>query len=588
LDGGASEDQQNGQVLIAALTIALLVLLLSVALISFAAVSYRFVKQAQLASEAMAITEAGIDHAIRQLNLDAFYAGETDTAFGNGVFTVTVMGTGNERTIESTGSIPDSTSPRAQRTIRVKAGISTTDVEFFYGIQVDDGGLYMNNNARVVGNIFSNGSITGGNGATITGDAIVAGGGSPELDQTWDQGTGAQPFGDAASRVDAAQQFTAGQNGLLVRVTVRIRYIDEAENSINVRIVTDNNNRPSRTVLGSGTISSSSIGSNFSWINISISPAPTISAGTKYWVILDLPGADGEEYYEWQEDSGNGYTGGKGMLSPNWNTGNPTWTEAGGDLHFQTWVASSVTMIDNVDVNGTARANTLKDIAVGGDAYYQTIINSTVAGQQFPGSPDEPRQELPISDGVIADWKSDAAAGGTHSGDYILTNGASASLGPRRITGKLIIDNLATLIMTGTLWVEGNVELSNNCTIRLDAGYGNNSGIIVTDGKVVVSNNCTFQGSGNPSSYIMLLSAKNSPSEEIMTIDNNSVGVIYYSGKGRIKFSNNAQAKEATAYGITMDNNAVVTYEAGLANVKFASGPGGGWSVVVGSWQEIK
>lgn len=84
----------------------------------------------------------------------------------------------------------------------------------------------------------------------------------------------------------------------------------------------------------------------------------------------------------------------------------------------------------------------------------------------------------------------------------------------------------------------------------------------------------------------MLLSDKNAPAEEVITVDNNALGVIYYAPQGRIRFSNNAGAKEATAYGITLDNNAVITYESGLANARFTSGPGGSFSVK--SWREIE
>ena len=45
-------------------------------------------------------------------------------------------------------------------------------------------------------------------------------------------------------------------------------------------------------------------------------------------------------------------------------------------------------------------------------------------------------------------------------------------------------------------------------------------------------------------------------------------------------------AKEATAYGITMDNNATITYESGLADMTFSSGPGGGYDI--SAWKEIE
>jgi hypothetical protein len=49
--------------------------------------------------------------------------------------------------------------------------------------------------------------------------------------------------------------------------------------------------------------------------------------------------------------------------------------------------------------------------------------------------------------------------------------------------------------------------------------------------------------------------------------------------------SNNAGAKEVTAYGIDMDNNATVTYESGLADIEFSTGPSGGYSVDY--WRQV-
>ncbi|MGH9857824.1 MAG: hypothetical protein ACRD4B_08275, partial [Acidobacteriota bacterium] len=76
------------------------------------------------------------------------------------------------------------------------------------------------------------------------------------------------------------------------------------------------------------------------------------------------------------------------------------------------------------------------------------------------------------------------------------------------------------------------------------------------------------------------------PGGNVMTISNNSAGVIYYAPRGKLHFSNNATAKEATAYGIELDNQATITYESGLQNTTFSSGPAGGWDIT--SWQEVE
>jgi len=61
--------------------------------------------------------------------------------------------------------------------------------------------------------------------------------------------------------------------------------------------------------------------------------------------------------------------------------------------------------------------------------------------------------------------------------------------------------------------------------------------------------------------------------------------MIYYGAHGKLNFKQNASAREATGYGIILENGASVSYEDGLANANFSSGPGGGFTTI--SWREI-
>ncbi|TSC78226.1 MAG: Uncharacterized protein G01um101433_343, partial [Parcubacteria group bacterium Gr01-1014_33] len=204
-----------------------------------------------------------------------------------------------------------------------------------------------------------------------------------------------------------------------------------------------------------------------------------------------------------------------------------------------------------------------------------------------------PRQNMPISDGVIQDWRNDALAGGTcgpptcdSSGNYELSGSDIASLGPIKIPGTFTVRNSATLTVTGTIWVVGNMNFQNSSLVKLDSGYGGNSGILLSDEVVDIHNSANLLGSGTSGSYIMIISAKNAPTSQVMTIRNSSSGAIYYASQGRIRFQNNAGAKEATAYGFDFDNSSSITYESGLADVHFSSGPGGGYDVKY--WREVK
>jgi len=71
-----------------------------------------------------------------------------------------------------------------------------------------------------------------------------------------------------------------------------------------------------------------------------------------------------------------------------------------------------------------------------------------------------------------------------------------------------------------------------------------------------------------------------------MDIDKSSSGVIYYAGKGRIHLAKDSGAKEVAGYGIDIDKDSTITYDSGLANAEFSSGPGAGYTV--NQWREVK
>jgi hypothetical protein len=76
---------------------------------------------------------------------------------------------GGARTIVTQGNV-------SNRIKKVQAvfKIDAVGVSFYYGAQVGDGGLVMGNNSKVLGNVFSNGSIVGSNGARVNNSIIVA------------------------------------------------------------------------------------------------------------------------------------------------------------------------------------------------------------------------------------------------------------------------------------------------------------------------------------------------------------------------------------------------------------------------------
>ena len=62
--------------------------------------------------------------------------------------------------------------------------------------------------------------------------------------------------------------------------------------------------------------------------------------------------------------------------------------------------------------------------------------------------------------------------------------------------------------------------------------------------------------------------------------------VILYAQNGTIYFSGSASAKEATGYKLKLEGSTTVTYESGIADVNFTSGPSGSWGI--DSWKEAE
>ena len=144
--------------------------------------------------------------------------------------------------------------------------------------------------------------------------------------------------------------------------------------------------------------------------------------------------------------------------------------------------------------------------------------------------------------------------------------------------------------MTGTIWVQGSLRIDNGATIQLDqGGYGSASGIIVADGKIKVRPNTYLQGSGISGSYLLLLSTNPEVLDTVnpaIDVDNNADAAIFYTTQGLITLRNRVTAREVTGYKVYLDNNAEISYESGLQDATFSSGPGGSWTVT--GWKEIE
>jgi hypothetical protein len=576
----------RGYILLTSLVFTGILLMVSSGLITYTTQYARSERKVIADTQALALAEAAVDKAIAQLNANGGYTGETNTPLGGGTFTISVssINSTNKR-ITATGYIPDNTDPVSTRTIKVTANIDTSLVAFRYGVHSGQGGVNMNNNSEIEGNLYSNGNVTGS--GVIGGDATVASNAAPLLDQQWTTQNGTTNLGDISNRSDIAEAFTSGTSTALNKVSLYVRKVGNP-GDVTVRIVSNNAGNPSKTVLATGTLIASHVTGSLNFVDVLLTPSPTLSAGTTYWIIADAS-VNASNYFVWGSDTAQGYSGGTGKSSANWNAGSPVWTTLNQDLNFKTWNGGAFTSLSGVTVTGNAWAHALSSCTIMGNATYQTISSCTVGGTSTYSATNPDQAAYPISDAQIREWEEIAEAGGVITGPYTITS-AAETLGPIKINGNLTVTNNATLTIAGPIWVNGNVTFSNNAHFNVAASTGNSGAILIahdptatsTKGLVTLSNNFSAAGNGNPDSFPMIISMSSSASALLLA--NNAASIIFFVPYGTLTLDNNSGANSITAFKIQMNNNAVIDYQSGLQNASFSNGPGGSWAVLPGSY----
>jgi len=150
----------------------------------------------------------------------------------------------------------------------------------------------------------------------------------------------------------------------------------------------------------------------------------------------------------------------------------------------------------------------------------------------------------------------------------------------------MTIEGGATLTVTGTIFVTGEIKIQNNFTrVRLDLAYGSTSGVIISDDLITLQDGTVAEGSGQPGRYLMYLSTS-SLTPALIVQNAGTTADIVYTSNGEIRIQDAPNLREIIGYRLHLQNNADITYEVGLASSVFTSGPGGGW--VVTSWKEIE
>jgi hypothetical protein len=579
----STEQKQKGVILLLSIVVLGILLTMSSAVVGYTSLQLKAERQTLAQGQALALAEAGIDKAIAKSNQDPNYNGESGTVLGNGELSITISSLDtNTKQVTSTAYVPNSSNPTATKTVKASMSINTYSVAFNFGLQSGVGGLTMANGSQINGNVYSNGNITGS--GTITGVAIVAGGTAATADQSWTTVDGDSVLGNISNKKDLAQSFTPSVSNVLNKVSLYLKKVG-TPTDLTVKILTDNSGSPSKTAIATGTISASTITGSYGYIDASFSASPSLTAGTKYWILLDST-VNASNYFYWGIDSAQGYASGTGKYSANWNASSPVWNNLNGDLNFKAFMGGVTTKISGVRVNGNAKANTLESCTILGDAYFSSVNTCSVGGTQHASQPDPAPQAMPISDAKIADWESIAEEGGVIEGDYAVSG--TVTMGPKKINGNLTVNG--TLVMTGPIWVTGNITFSNNSAATISSSMGNAGVTLLADsptnpatkGIITVNNNVTFSGNGNVNSFPLVLTTNTSTSA--MALNNNASGAIFYAANGTVNVYNNANATQVNGNSINLSNNVTITYINGLAGADFSDGPGGSWQFIPGTY----
>lgn len=526
--------------------------------------------------------ESGIEDVVYRITKNLQFD-SIENLIGNYASTATsIISTSNERQVYS---LSDTSGINRSLSVSVLAG---TGISFNYGIQTGQGGMVFSNNSGINGNVYANGPIVGASGAYITGTAVSADGYAAVADQS--HGVGTSPtenvaFGNTSATQDLSQSFILSSSNILTKVSLNLRKVG-SPSSPTVTIRTNNAGKPSGTIVASGTLSASLVSTVYGWVDATFSTQPNLSPGVTYWVVVDMPTQSSSNYFQ-AAGVINGYA--NGLAKVGTTSGSGTWSTtpyitSGTDIFFEVYMGGVTGSISNVSIgsgsSGDAWANSVTGSNIAGNLYCKTGSSNNKSCNTSRDNPVP--KDMSVSDSNISEWKDAAAAGGTTTGNVSISS--NQSMGPQKIVGNLSVTNNKTLTLTGVIWVTGNITVSNGGLIKLSSSYGSSSGMIIADGTITLGNNGDMAGSGTSGSYIMALSTNTSGSA--ISLSNNGTSSILVAPYGTVSLSNNASAKEITAYKILLSNNAVVTYDSGLANTNFTTGPGGAW--LLNSWNETE
>ena len=572
--------------MIATIFFVVIATLIAVGVSGPAASAYKSANDSILSEQSYAAASSGVEDAYYRLT-NALPLGSTNTLKIGGVTASTTVAVNNSTattTIIGTG--------QAYGFGRVVQAVATqgTIAAFPYGVDAGHGGIALSGNSLITGSAYDIGLLSATSGATITGSAISATAAGPTVDQT--NGTGTPPasisFANANATLDVAQSFTVAGTSPVSEAAFYIEKTGSPSNAT-VEIVTDNNGVPGSLVLATGSLTSATLTAAYKWITVTIAPNPVLDPGEKYWVVIHPSTASSANYYTLAASTG-GYAAGIPLvgstLTNTWRSTTPSTLSSffkiytGGFIGTISGYSSSPLLIGTVS-SDVARGRSVSNTVDNGGLYCSTGNNNSKA---CTTATDPAPRLASIVDSNLLAWKSAAMTAGDTEGNYTVTT-AHTIITSRKIHGNLTISAAGATTIDGTLWVTGNVTISNCAQVSLSADYGSKSGVIIVDGTVSVSGNSVLSGSGTPGSYMII--ASDSSSASAVTIAGGSHTLVVVAPYGTVTLSSSAWIRQVTAYAVHLTGNSNVAEDPTLQNgIQIQGGAGTNAPYSLESWGE--
>ncbi|MEN9647514.1 MAG: hypothetical protein RLY57_318 [Candidatus Parcubacteria bacterium] len=481
---------------------------------------------------------------------------------------------------------------------KIKSRLTTsTGIAFNYGLQAGNGGMTIDGGSTIIGNLYANGSINAIS-ATITGTAVAADSSATSTDQI--NNTPATPtasvnFRNVSASRDLAQSFQVSDTSPLGKVGFYIKKTGSPADAT-IKIVADSAGTPSSTVMpiGTATLSAGGVTTSYGWVDVTFATPVSLIPSTRYWIIVQSSTQSATNYYtigaNTSTSTNNAKTG----------TFGGTWTNTNLNTYYKTYLGGTTATIGGASystgfmvgsstaLTGDAWARTVKGTTAYGKIYCLTGTNNNKSCDTSKGVPSP--TPLPFSDANLDSWKDSALAGGTTTGN-VTVGFAGATMGPKKITGNLLVNGGGTLTLTGPLWVVGTVTVTGGGKIKLQSGYGRSSETIISDGTITISGGGSL-GSGTTGSYLFVVSTSQCPNAvgcsgaNAISISGGAGAIAANAQYGTVGLSGGASISAVVGNQVSVTGGSTVTYDNGLASPEFNSGPAGGYTI--SSWQEIQ